>query len=727
MDLKRNPWEERFGWFWWNAPEIFRFTEEDFDQKAKSYAEADVTTVINFSCSHFRMAYYPYWDVLIDCISKIVKACHKYGIKVVEHHSSSLMHDLRWSKGWKRLENEFASYANHNSSLDDFPELVPHLIQDPIVCGKHALSFCQVDGRTGKIAHSNYGSFAMCFNNPDYFEAYLSHLDALIATGLDGIMNDDVQFFGEGHACTCEHCRKKFFETTGYTLPQPDEWDAFYGDYRNPVYLAWIKFRTESTGDFTRRIYDHYREVGFDNFYPNYVSGCLLHNRTFCNFDTVPEFWDFAFQENCEGSVQRCSVHYYMAEAVHRFALGQRKLIPSMSMFYPNSESDFYFAFAMARSWGQLLTATPEGKNMNEIERFYRAFETKNQHLFNDPKKLADVSVYFSRKTRDFVADAEALYMTPMFGLLHAAYAARLGVDMVFENDDLNTLKQRDTIVAGYIAMASDEELSLLRAYAEQGGKLLILGDCAIVNERSETRSASDVATMLGITADVSEYSTTGPVRISYCGEDLVLKAEKNRLSFSGNINAVATMDDGTCVGIAQRVGAGEIVWLPFDTNTCYAQGSVWGTRRGVAHPERVLCAPYHIDTLRETAGAMMKLVVGTPKLIAETQNDELMLTGFAVDGGYAIHLMNLEGCLPKEVCLVGFEDEIPCYMVGAEKHPALNVQFSLPVEVSSVTLNTPELEDGVILSFEKTETGISINVPGDVFSGYAVLDVKEK
>jgi len=547
----------------------------------------------------------------------------------------------------------------------------------------------------------------------------------LIATGLDGIMNDDVQYFADGNACTCEHCRKKFFEETGYTLPQPEEWEGFAGNYDNPIYIAWIKFRRQSTANFVRRIYQHYEVVGFRNLYPNYTSGCLLQNRSFCNFDTIPEYWDFMFQENCEGSVQRCSIHYYMAEAVNRFALGQRKDVPSMSMFYPSNKSTFYAAFALSRSWGQLFTATPEGENMNDIERIYREFEIKHKDLFRVSKKLSDLSIYFSAKTRDYLADAEEKFMAPMFGLIHSAYANRLGVDMVFEKDTLEILKEHKTILMGYVAMASDEELAKLRAYVENGGKLLILGDFATYSAPCKTRALSEITKALGLSVSVTPYEKSGEVELTYKGKSLKLTAEKNRLAFNGG-TSVAKMTDGTCVGISERVGNGEIIWLPFDTNTCFAQGSVWGTRRGVENPEPVMCAPYHIDILRETAGKMMELFVETPSFIADTDNDELMVTGFEIDGGYAVHLLNLKGSIPKEQCLVRFSDDMPSFTDDAPKHEAFMLHVNLPIDAKDVLLYTTEQEHAMSVAFEKTDVGITAEISGSVFSGHAILYVKE-
>ena len=79
----------------------------------------------------------------------------------------------------------------------------------------------------------------MCFNNPDYRKVYFDYLESLYKVGIDGIMTDDVQYFGDGNACTCEHCRRLFYEKTGYSLPSPDEWDSFYNE---DVYKRQYKY-----------------------------------------------------------------------------------------------------------------------------------------------------------------------------------------------------------------------------------------------------------------------------------------------------------------------------------------------------------------------------------------------------------------------------------------------------------------------------------------------------
>jgi hypothetical protein len=126
-----------------------------------------------------------------------------------------------------------------------------------IVDNKHISSFRQISGRTGKWGITNYRGYGMCFNNPDFRTAYVKYLESLYALGIDGIMTDDIQYFGNDrmgwlafNACTCSHCRKLFKEKTGYEIPQPSEWESFYWNFKDPVFVAWKRFKDESTLDF---------------------------------------------------------------------------------------------------------------------------------------------------------------------------------------------------------------------------------------------------------------------------------------------------------------------------------------------------------------------------------------------------------------------------------------------------------------------------------------------
>ena len=148
-------WNQRLSFIWYNDDELFRYTDEDFDRKAKAYADSGINVVITFSCTHFRYDFYNYWDTIFDCVAKLVKACHKYGIKVVDHASCTLTHNPLNDEDIQSLLN---TLKVRKSSIDSWPGLLEYATDNNVTVNNgHKLSdFRQIDGRTGEWARTPY-------------------------------------------------------------------------------------------------------------------------------------------------------------------------------------------------------------------------------------------------------------------------------------------------------------------------------------------------------------------------------------------------------------------------------------------------------------------------------------------------------------------------------------------------------------------------------------------
>ncbi len=665
-----NPWEERFAWFWYNDDEIFKYTEEDFDRRARELHERGVTVIITFSLTHFRIGYYPYWKEINECIRKIAVACHKYGIRVVEHHSAHLTSRLLDDGGWDSFERILFSYSRGTSKLETWKKVFPFLTYDFKIDGRDIRTFVQVDGRTGEACRNVYGAYSMCFNNPDYRETYFNYLKDVVKTGIDGIMNDDVQYFGDGNSCTCEHCRKLFFEQTGYTLPQPDKWEEFCGDYENPVYIAWKKFKFESSERMYRDLTEFYKEQGVELIRPNYCSDILKHCPTCYSFDRCCDIWDFIFQENCFSAVMHQSYMDFMVEAIHRYAAAKRRGVPSMSMFYPDRADSVYFAWALARSWGQLYTGTCEGRDITPFEAPYRRFEKENIRFYTNPKKLSDVSFYFSRKTRDYTADAFNRYMSKMLGSMQAAYVSNLGLDMVMEEDGLSELCRHKTIVASYVAMMSDDELKKLSEYVRQGGRLVVLGDFAVYDETGRQRSEEE-------------------------------------------INAFICMD----------TGAGELIRSDFRPDADEFQPTIWSDRR-VPNPPPSPAVPSKWDAQKRGTGKALLDILENPVLSLKCENDRIAATAYEADGALVVHLVNLKDTISEKEEMAAHADVIKNFAEGAKTLPAISLDVALPDGIcpSVAYIKTPEREGKTMLDIKVKNGRAEIEIPGGIFSGYALV-----
>ena len=676
--MNLNPWEQAFCWFWYNDDEIFKYTQEDFDARAKELADSGITIILTFSLTHFRLGYYPYWKEINECLRKIVVACHRYGIRVVEHHSSHLTHKLLVEGGWEAFDSNLFTYSRGGAKYDTWKKVYPFLTCDFHIDGKDLRSFSQVDGRTGEPLTTQYHSYGMCFNNPFYRKTYFAYLKDVVATGIDGIMNDDVQYFGDGNGCACEHCRKLFFEETGYTLPTSKGWSSFFENYDDPAYIAWKRFKFASTERFYRDLSALYESFGVKLLRPNYCSDILKHSPTCYPFSRCMDIWDFVFQENCFSAVIKQSYLDFMVESVHRYAAGKRKGVPSMSMFYPDRQDSTYFSWALARSWGQLYTGTCEGIDTTPLERPYRQFEEKYRKYYTAPEKVADISFYLSLKTRDFTKNARYRFMQKMLGGMQAAYEARFGIDMVMERDSLEELSKHGTIVSSYVAMADDEELSKLASYVRNGGRLIILGDFAVYREDGSMRSTEELECVLGI-----------------------------------------ALKTNACT----PYGKGEYWKMDFESVEPEFQPTIWSNRR-IADPQPSPAVLSKRALRLSGTARVLDGIIKDRKFRLACEEDRIAMTAYGVEDAMTIHLVNLADTLAEAPCMAAHTDLFDHFMEGAEKLPAITLTYAqkLLFKPSSVTLATPETEKEIALDWRYVGEAIEIDVPGDTFSGYAMV-----
>ena len=682
MQTKPNtePWSQAFVWLWYNDREIFKYTQEDFDQKAAELAERGITVALTFSLTHFRLGFYPYWKEINECIRKMVVACHKVGIRIVEHHSSHLTHNLLTELGWERFSQDIAIYGNGECSLDHWIKFYPFLTCTPTIGGKKLTDFVQIDGRTGKPATNMYGAYSMCFNNPDYRETYFNYLKDVVATGIDGIMNDDVQYFGE--SCTCEHCRRRFHEETGYTLPDPEHWAEFYENYDDPAYIAWKRFKFNSTERFYRDLTALYESWGLKFMRPNYSSNVLDHCPTCYTFDRCTDLWDFIFQENCFSAIIKESYMNFFTEAVHRYAAASRNGVPSMSMFYPDRADSAYFGWALARSWGQLYTGTCEGADITGYEKPYREFEKKNMRFYTAPQKLADVSFYFSQNTRDFTAKSMDRSMVPFMAQMQACYVSGLGVDMVLETDSAEELARHPRIAASHVAMASDEEVARLAEYVKNGGELILSGDFAVYRADGSRRTAQELDAAFG----------------------------------------AALPKEGEAV----RIGAGSVHRLAQVDSLAEFQPTIW-SYRWVVDPEPAEATPSKWEMQRSGSGALYRALVEAPALEVACENRRVIATGFQVECGAAIHLINLADTISEKPGVAQHKDIIPNFTENGAPVPEAKVTLRKPqgFAAARAALYTPERAEATPLTVEDAGDRLTITVPGGLFSGYALIGIE--
>ncbi len=714
-----NKWDAKFGFFWYNDDELFRFKQDDFDEKAKKIADSGINIVMTFSCTHFRWSFHRYWDRILNCIEMTVKACHKYGIKVVEHHSSHLTFNPLNKDQWDYVERVMRVRGSSISSWEGLAENINDEIYEN---GVQVSSFRQIDGRTGEHARSNYNGYCMCFNNPDYKKAYFGYLDRVYKTGVDGIMTDDVQFFAMGNACACNHCKSLFKEETGYDLPKPGtEWEKFWGDYDNPVYIAWERFRRKSTERFQRSVNAHFKSLGLNLLRPNYVSSAINNNPTGYCFDMGADLWDWIFQENCFSTIIRVSWPTWYVESLHRYALAQRNNVPSMSLFYPDREDTYYFVWALAASWGQMLTVTPEGHDLSSIEKKYRSFEKKYNNIYTDPQKIASVAILFSLDTAYYVKSHRHTHDVFCWG--QGLYFSNIPVDMVFADDTYEKLYQYDYIILPNVNMLKDEHIEKFLKYVKAGGKLIITGIPGAKNFEGVDRSIEKIVRSFGLpeftqlTEINCKCKNNNSDRIQYM------------LSILCNNNNVFTYGKNKDTGIKQNVGNGFIYWIPNGPDL-KLQNSL-NSDRFQQKEIRPKSPEYVVNQIKDTMGDLLKYIFKDIPIDSENFPADWLLTSYKSSTGEKLtfHIVNTYGAIPKVSTDIGHSDPVPSFVKEYRSDYEGNAKIKLRnnFKLKSAILITPEQDIEINIAISESNGWYEITIPKGLFNSYAaiVCDIK--
>ena len=724
-----NHTQDKFSVFWYNNAEINHWTEQDFEAKAADFAAAGVNIVMTFSCTHFRWSYYPYRAAINAALKRLVAACRKYHIRVVEHHSSHLTFAPLSRRDWDFLKQKMVI---RKGAIDMFPGLREHLAMgDPEIAPGVYLSDCrQIDGRTGRYVYTQYRGYAHCFNNPHFREAYFKTLEDVYATGVDGIMTDDVAYFGEGNACTCKYCREKFQAETGYTLPSPAEWNKFYGDYQNKAFLAFLRFRLRSTEDFHRSVNEHFTRLGLKLLRPNYTTSTFQRNHSANPFEAAGDLWSHVFQENMFSSVLQTAWLPWCCDAMHRSAMARKYSIAPMSMFYPSRYDNYYFSWALSRAWGHLLMATPEGGDLNDVELKFAEYEKAHPRPGGQADCMAEVAFLEPRSSMDYTADALESTVRPLQVWMQAATLTNRRGTILFEDDPLEQWRKYPAVVVAGASMLADEELELMKRYCEAGGKLLIFGKFGIYRPDGSLREHPEK--IFNFTFDLQDLAPGEAGKFSWRGKTVELEPVRENLAMAdvaGDCRIVARGNDGSIYGVSAM-----------NDRVLYLAGGVTARRPSAVHygvnvsrwssdPDREVPAPdYAADYLQRVPGKILEAFLDTAPRIKVNAPDYLASAFQSGAGEYALHLVHTENILQRPPAMVSHGFKFKNFAENAPGNAeSFTVDFKLPDDAPAAVCArgfSPEFEGGRALDCRRNGDILRIMVPAGCFAGYLHIRV---
>lgn len=141
------------------------------------------------------------------------------------------------------------------------------------------------------------GRFGVCCLNSPYRDYFLALVEEMVSTyDMDGLWVDMIGFYTS--ACTCEHCRKRYREATGFEIPETVDWT-------DENYLRYLRFKCDTVSSYARQIAETARKArpgisvslqcaywknplynGMDDAYfaaMDYVSGDFYGDKDWCD------------------------------------------------------------------------------------------------------------------------------------------------------------------------------------------------------------------------------------------------------------------------------------------------------------------------------------------------------------------------------------------------------------------------------------------------------------
>lgn len=466
-------------WFWW---EDLDFPNPAVEERIRKYAAdaaaAKVELAVVFGY-HFRWDYIYNFDVVHSLIGFAVKEFHKYGIKVIDHHSAVLTYRPR---NWDDRRENFNRNHHHVPMTPD-----PAIIGDLCYAGKNLNSMRQLrTDDNSPLWLPSYHCEIFCVNNPDFRFAYRAYVQRLFAeTGVDGLMCDDVCYYGRWGACGCPHCRQKYRARTGKTLPPATDF-SFWGNYDNPDFRVWVDMHIKDGRDFLAMVRD---SIPKDAILTSCCSSSTYRWNDCSGLDL--SVWESSLNavmlEMCGNiSGDKNSIEERIPDMLLNCGIAERRDLPCLGMgyaFFPAEgfrtwsltkffNSDVWISSHKARCG---LTLAEQFQLPDEPEIVHEAYNFDAAHPeLSELDDIAETAVYFSSSSRNFNGKSSQDYTDGFRGVICALYRANVGVNVICAlPEDASKVKY---LVLTDADCLSDAERDALDRYMANGGTVIACG-----------------------------------------------------------------------------------------------------------------------------------------------------------------------------------------------------------------------------------------------------------
>jgi hypothetical protein len=372
--------------------------------------------------------------------------------------------------------------------------------------------------------------------NPEFRALVVNQIQRLAAeTELDGIWHD-VPFlmggyFGEGwqegqFADLSTDARALFNAETGYTLPEP----PFTPSWDDENWQRFIAWRYELMNSYLNDIQNAVSEINPEfAFIPETSVGFNAYlTQVAANPVSIPAYSQTTAHElsGTERPAQYYSWLYFLSTLQSWKHLDLAYGEPSWLLSYVEAGHDDTLDIARLHaattelSGFRTLTSGDEGMTAEVDSNFYRdlyMWMDKNGAPLADStlRPYANVALVFSQQTLDFVGRGtwEDEYYANFYGTQMILLESHIPYEVI-PDSNLARINEFDAVILAGVEAISDAQAEVIRAYVNEGGKILATGYTSLRDEYGNERDELALADVFGAT--LSEISADEGVFIEH-------------------------------------------------------------------------------------------------------------------------------------------------------------------------------------------------------------------
>jgi hypothetical protein len=450
------------------------------------------------------------------------RALHEKGYVVLRYMSSSINGRSESNQDTpKREQIELLKF--YRNSWNEYSDYIgPKPAEDPttwlMVRADGTFPFYRY-APYGKQPDSGFEAWG-CPNNPDYVRMMEGRIRATAESGIDGTYIDWTQIAGE--TCYCQYCRRNFLAYLEKHLPieigKAKYGAANYADLELPrkrgekFWMEWINFRGYTVAEYHK----HLRGIA-RKYNPNF----MISGNVFGGFGYGPIAYDAAGniemlgREGYEDFIYS-EMQEFLDSAPRKNEAGV-KITNSPALKFLAAATHGKPTIVYATEITPPIFPNPNEKCLSAMAQINIVEAHANHAIFREkretPPGATQVYDFLSRnesklltcQLQSNIAIVSSLQHYLADELSFAFSTSRVFADrgishvMIVEDDLLGeNLSRYELVILPYLPLLSAEKQRALLRYVEQGGKLLILGECGIKDQFNLPQHPVPLAVSLG-------------------------------------------------------------------------------------------------------------------------------------------------------------------------------------------------------------------------------------